>query len=299
MPSSSSPRRSDAAGKPEAATPVADRMVALARYIEARPDEPLRLADLAAVAGLSVSRLHRAFRDTFGVSPKAYQDGLRLQAFKGALQAGHSVTDAIHEAGFGSVSRVYGQPQRQVGMAPGRYRKGGEGELIAYACRQTALGLLMMAATDTGVCFAEFGEDEDSLRAQLMHEFPRAELTLSQARAAPELDAWIAALDAHLSHNQPRPQVPLDMRGTTFQVRVWKLLLSVREGEVLSYSELARRMGAPQAVRAVASACGRNRIAVLVPCHRVLRSDGTLGGYRWGLTRKQRLLDAERSMATR
>lgn len=299
MPSSSRPRQSEAAGQSEGTATLADRMVALARYIEARAQEPLRLADLAAVAGLSVSRLHRAFIDTFGVSPKAYQDGLRMQTFKGALQTGHSVTDAIYEAGFGSVSRVYGQAERQVGMAPGIYRKGGEGERIAYACRQTVHGLLMMGATDTGVCFAEFGDHEDSLRAQLRHEFPRAELTLSQARAAPHLDAWIDALDAHLSHRQPRPELPLDMRGTTFQIRVWKLLLSVREGEVISYSELARRMNAPRAVRAVASACGRNRIAVLVPCHRVLRSDGTLGGYRWGLTRKQRLLDAERTMAAR
>ncbi|WP_417567367.1 bifunctional transcriptional activator/DNA repair enzyme AdaA [Marinobacter sp.] len=281
-------------GNTKAATPVADRMVALARYIEAHPDKPLRLADLAEVAGLSVSHLQRSFKDTFGVSPKAYQDALRMRAFKRALRTGQAVTDAIYDAGFGSVSRVYGKPERQVGMSPSSYGKGGDGELVAYACRKTALGLLMMAATDNGVCFAEFGVDEESLWEQLRKEFPKARLAPSGASESPELNAWMTALDDHLSQNQPSPDVPLDIRGTAFQTRVWKLLLSVREGEVISYTELAQRLGEPKAVRAVASACGRNRIAVLIPCHRVLRSDGSLGGYRWGLERKQQLLDKER-----
>jgi len=296
MPSSQHHPLPSVSGTAEAATPVADRMLALARYIEARPDEPLRLADLAEVAGLSVSHLQRSFKDTFGLSPKAYQDALRMRAFKQALRTGQAVTDAIYEAGFGSVSRVYGRPERQVGMPPSRYGKGGEGELIAYACRQTALGLLMMAATDNGVCFAEFGADEASLCEQLRKEFPKARLTPSGASESPELDEWMIALDDHLSQNRPRPDVPLDIRGTAFQTRVWKLLLSVREGEVVSYTELARRLGEPKAVRAVASACGRNRIAVLIPCHRVLRSDGSLGGYRWGLDRKRQLLEKEGSV---
>jgi AraC family transcriptional regulator of adaptative response/methylated-DNA-[protein]-cysteine methyltransferase len=181
---------------------------------------------------------------------------------------------------------------------PSGYRGDSEGETITYACRETSFGLLMMAATDQGVCFAEFGNDDTALRDQLGKEFPKARLSSSAAKASPELDAWILALDAHLSRNMPRPDVPLDIRGTAFQTRVWKLLLSVREGEVVSYTELARRLGEPKAVRAVASACGRNRIAVLIPCHRVLRSDGSLGGYRWGLDRKQQLLEKERSAAT-
>lgn len=273
---------------------AAERMVALARFIESRPDDNLRLDDLAAFVGLSSSHVQREFKKTFGVSPKAYQDALRLKAFKQALQTGQTVTGAIYDAGFGSASRVYGEPDRQVGMPPSRYGKGGEGETIAFACRETSLGLLMMAATDQGVCFAEFGDDEAALRDQLIKEFPKARLSPSKAMASPELDAWIAALDEHLSQNTPCPEVPLDIRGTAFQTRVWKLLLSVREGEVVSYTELARRLGEPRAVRAVASACGRNRIAVLIPCHRVLRSDGSLGGYRWGLDRKQQLLEKER-----
>lgn len=286
-------------GNRELTSTVAERMVAVARYIETRPEEPLRLADLAAVAGLSASRLQRAFKQAFGVSPKVYQDALRMRAFKQGLRTGQSVTDAIYDAGFGSSSRVYGTPERQVGMVPTRYQKGGKDESIAYACRETSLGLLMMAATDKGVCFAEFGADEASLRERLEKEFPKARWFPSRATDSPELDAWMTALDDHLSQNRPRPDVPLDIRGTAFQTRVWKLLLSVREGEVVSYTELARRLGEPKAVRAVASACGRNRIAVLIPCHRVLRSDGSLGGYRWGLNRKQQLLEKEAAVSTR
>jgi AraC family transcriptional regulator of adaptative response/methylated-DNA-[protein]-cysteine methyltransferase len=269
-------------------------MVALARFIESRPDESLRLEDMATFIGLSASHVQRAFKKTFGISPKAYQDALRLRTFKQALKSGQTVTDAIYDAGFGSVSRVYGKSDRQVGMPPSRYGKGGEGETIAYACRETSLGLLMMAATDQGVCFAEFGDDETALQDQLQKEFPKARLSPSGARESPELDAWITALDEYLGQNKPRPDVPLDIRGTAFQTRVWKLLLSVREGEVVSYTGLAKRLGEPKAVRAVASACGRNRIAVLIPCHRVLRSDGSLGGYRWGLDRKRQLLETER-----
>lgn len=298
MASSQTPMRHERDSDEKSSMPIADRMIALARYIESRPDESLSLADLGAVVGLSASRVQRVFKETFGVSPKTYQDALRLNHFKQALRAGRTVTDAIYDAGFGSVSRVYGKADRQVGMSLSRYSKGGEGETIAYACRLTSLGLLMVAATDRGVCFAEFGEEQAALRDQLQKEFPKARLSPSEAKASPELDAWIAALDRHLSQNTPRPDVPLDIRGTAFQTRVWKLLLSVREGEVVSYTELAKRLGEPKAVRAVASACGRNRIAVLIPCHRVLRSDGSLGGYRWGLDRKARLLEKERSNST-
>lgn len=169
---------------------------------------------------------------------------------------------------------------------------------IAFSCLDTNLGLLMVAGTPEGICFAEFGDDPGTLREQLQKEFPKARLVPAEDSHSPQLSTWLSALDQHLSHNQPRPDLPLDLRGTDFQTRVWKLLLSVREGEVVSYTELARRLGEPKAVRAVASACGRNRIAVLIPCHRVLRSDGSLGGYRWGLERKQQLLDRERSVPT-
>jgi AraC family transcriptional regulator of adaptative response/methylated-DNA-[protein]-cysteine methyltransferase len=275
------------------------RLVKVAHHIESHADEPLTLASLATLAALSPARLQKQFKEAFGVSPKAYQDAVRMRRFKQSLKDGDKVTDAIFASGYGSVSRVYGEANRNIGMSPKTYRAGGAGEVIVYACRMTALGLMMMAATDRGVCFVEFGDDEASLIGRLRSEFPEAELAASPARNAPELDAWVEALDQHISAGAPRPDLPLDMRGTAFQVKVWQFLLSIREGDVLSYSEVAARIDKPRAVRAVASACGKNRIGVLIPCHRVLRGDGGLGGYRWGLERKRALLEAERRSLVR
>ncbi|MCA0912453.1 bifunctional transcriptional activator/DNA repair enzyme AdaA [Marinobacter nauticus] len=275
------------------------RLVKVADHIESHAEEPLTLARLAKLAALSPARLQKQFKEAFGVSPKAYQDAVRMRRFKQSLKDGDKVTDAIFASGYGSVSRVYGEANRSIGMPPRTYRAGGAGEVIVYAGRTTALGLMMMAATDRGVCFVEFGDDEASLIGRLRSEFPKAELAASPARNAPELDAWVEALDQHISAGAPRPDLPLDMRGTAFQVKVWQFLLSIREGDVLSYSEVAAKIDKPRAVRAVASACGKNRIGVLIPCHRVLRGDGGLGGYRWGLERKRALLDAERRSLVR
>ena len=271
------------------------RLVEVARYIEAHAEDRLTLNLLAERVDLSVSRLQRAFKGAFGVSPRVYQDAVRMRRFRLALQQGDKVTGALFEAGFGSMSRIYGQQTRSIGMTPGAYRSGGAGEQIAYACRETGLGPMLMAATARGVCFVQFGGDEAKLLERLRAEFPKAEISPSDARNSPQLDLWVEALDAHISDGTPRPDLPLDLRGTAFQVMVWHFLLSVREGEVLSYSELAARIGRPKAVRAVASACAANHVGVLVPCHRVLRSDGSLGGYRWGLERKRALLEAERA----
>jgi AraC family transcriptional regulator of adaptative response/methylated-DNA-[protein]-cysteine methyltransferase len=274
---------------------VAARIEEVARYIDAHADEPLPLATLAGRARLSPAHFQRRFKALIGVSPKAYQDGVRLARLKSGLRSGGAVLDAIVGAGFSSTSRVYGEAARNLGMTPSAYRAGGAGESIAYACRPTALGLLMMAATDRGVCFAQFGPSEAALRRELATEFPMAVLAPSPLADSPQLDAWIRAFEAHVGGHGPRPDVPLDLRGTAFQIKVWRFLLGIREGELLSYSEVAAGIGAPKAVRAAASACGANRIAVLVPCHRVLRGDGGLGGYRWGLERKRALIDGERA----
>lgn len=272
-----------------------ERLVEIARYIESHADERLTLARLAEQADLSPSRFQRIFKKAFGVTPKVYQDAIRMGRFKQSLKDGDGVTDAIFSSGYGSISRVYGEATRNIGMTPTAYRAGGTGEAIVYACRDTALGPMAMAATEKGVCFVQFGEDEEALLVKLKKEFPKAELTASHAQHSPELDDWMDALDKHISKGTPRPDLPLDLRGTVFQMKVWKFLLSIREGDVLSYSELAAQIEKPKAVRAVASACAANRIGVLVPCHRVLRGDGSLGGYRWGLERKRALLDAERA----
>lgn len=291
MPMPSEPNRHCRPGDPE---PRLTRLVEAARYIEAHAEERLTLRELAGQVGLSPSRFQRVFKAGFGVSPKAYQDAVRMKRLKAALQEGDGVTGAIFSAGFGSLSRVYGERVRNIGMTPGAYRSGGAGETIAYAFRDTAIGVLLMAATGRGVAFVQFGEDPATLLGQLRREFPNADLVASNAQEAPELDAWIAALETHLAGGAPRPELPLDLRGTAFQMKVWRFLLSVREGDAISYGELAAGIDQPGAARAVASACAANRIAVLVPCHRVLRGDGDLGGYRWGLERKRALLDAER-----
>jgi AraC family transcriptional regulator of adaptative response/methylated-DNA-[protein]-cysteine methyltransferase len=270
-------------------------MQALARYIDRHADEPLSLKRLAEQAQLSPAHLQRVFTAALGVSPKAYHNAARMRVLKGALKSGKGVLESITEAGFQSTSRLYGQATRTLGMSPSTYRSGGAGEVIAYACRDTALGALLMAATDRGVCFAQFGGTPESLVEQLRAEFPKATVRESDAAHSPGLDAWISALEIHIAGNAPRPDVPLDLRGTAFQIRVWRFLLQVPEGNVVSYSEVAGGVGAPTAVRAAASACAANRVAVLVPCHRVLRSDGGLGGYRWGAERKRVLIDIERS----
>jgi AraC family transcriptional regulator of adaptative response/methylated-DNA-[protein]-cysteine methyltransferase len=271
----------------------------LARYIERHADQPLSLQTLATQTQLSPAYLQRLFKGVLGVSPKAYHDAARLRLLKQGLKSGKTVLDSINEAGFQSTSRVYGHATRTLGMTPSTYRSGGLGEVISYAFRDTALGPLLMAATLRGVCFAQFGSSEHALVGQLQSEFPRATVRTSDATQSPALDAWIKALEAHIGGSAPRPDVPVDLRGTAFQIRVWRFLLAVPEGDVLSYTEVAGGIGAPKSVRAAAAACAANRIAILVPCHRVLRGDGGLGGYRWGLERKRVLLNQERARRPR
>lgn len=278
-------------------------LVALARDLVARADESWPLAELAAPFGLSPSAFQRRFTALVGLSPKALQDAARLGRLKSALKAGSPVTEAILEAGFGSTSRVYGEAQRDLGMTLSAYRAGAAGEIIHWTARETRLGWLAMAATARGVCFAQFGASPSALEAELAREFPHATLVASDAdapsrrtaspRATAPLDAWIDALDAHLARHAPAPELPLDLRGTAFQMRVWRFLQGIPLGETRAYADVAQAVGAPKATRAVGTACGANRVAVLVPCHRVLRGDGALGGYRWGLARKRALLEAE------
>ncbi len=274
--------------------PSVARMSEVADYIAAHADEPLTLDHLGKIAGLSPFHLQRMFKSVIGVSPKEYQAARRLGSFKSALRSGDSVLGAVFGAGYGSTSRVYEQVDCGLGMTPSVYRAGGAGETIVHAVRQTAIGPLMMAATARGVCFVQFGDDAVGLVEQLRAEFPKAELRPAHSEADAALSDWMEALNSHLSRGAPRPDLPIDLRGTAFQIRVWRFLLSVPAGQVVSYSEIAQGIGAPRAVRAAASACGANRVGVLVPCHRALRADGGLGGYRWGLDRKRALLDSER-----
>ncbi len=279
----------------EGRDPHSSLMQDMAAYIVAHAEQVLPLARLADQAGMSPFHFQRVFKAIIGVSPREYQAAERLRTFKGRLRAGGSVLGATFDAGYGSTSRVYEQVTGGLGMTPSAYRDGGAGETIVHAVRDTALGLLMMAATERGVCFVQFGDNAPALLDQLVREFPKAHLQPASPAATGPLDVWMAALAHHLAGAGPRPDLPLDLRGTAFQIKVWRFLMRVQPGEVVSYTELAAGVDAPRAVRAAASACAANRVAVLVPCHRALRADGGLGGYRWGIERKRALLDAERA----
>lgn len=275
----------------------AQLMEDVATYIEDHAELPLPLSHLAEKFSMSPAHLQKKFKARFDLSPKAYQNACRLEGLKQALKEGDDISGAIYEAGYGSVSRVYEQVDGRIGMTLSAYRSGGKGERIAYGYGKTGLGKLLMAATDRGVCFLHFGDDQDDLYAQLQKEYPHAEVVPTSAQDTPELTAWITALDHYLTDGGSAPDIPLHLNGTAFQMKVWRFLMSVPEGEVKSYSEVAKAIGAPKAIRAAASACAANNIALLIPCHRVLRRDGGLGGYRWGEARKRVLLDQERQRA--
>ncbi|GAB2663482.1 methylated-DNA--[protein]-cysteine S-methyltransferase [Arenimonas aestuarii] len=251
----------------------------------------LGLAELAGVVGLSATYLQRRFRQQFGLSPAEYRAQRRLAGLKQGLRAGHDVTRALYDAGYGSPSRVYEHGAARLGMAPQAYRRGGDGLEIRWSLVDTALGQALVAVTERGVCAVLLGEDGDALAADLQAEFPRARLRRVDAGRDQFLAPRVQAVADALA--QRRGEVPVELVGTAFQQRVWDALMRIPSGETRSYAELANALGMPRGARAVARACASNRVAVLVPCHRVIRGDGSLGGYRWGLPRKQALLDAE------
>jgi AraC family transcriptional regulator, regulatory protein of adaptative response / methylated-DNA-[protein]-cysteine methyltransferase len=283
----------------EATSPINAVVHELARQIDANPEQPFRLAELAKRAGYSPFHLQRNFKAVIGSSPKEYQTAARLRTLKTELRRETPVSDAIYQAGFGSGSRVYEKADGQLGMTPSEYRSGGKGLTISYASGQTPLGLLMIGATDRGICFLQFGESDDALVAELGRQFPAAAVQPMPASHREEFAGWMAALNRHLRGIEPRLDLPLDVRGTAFQLIVWRYLQQVPYGEVRSYSEVAAAIGKPSAARAVARACASNSIALLIPCHRVVRGTGELGGYRWGVQRKRVLLDTERAANSR
>ena len=271
------------------------RIHELCRYIEEHAAEPLTLEQLAAKAGLSRFHLQRTFKAVVGLSPKQYQEACRLESLKGALKQSNDVTGAVYDAGFGSASRVYERADARLGMTPKRYRQGGRGSSITYATVDSPLGLLLIAATDRGVCFVQFGDTRDGLLAALLKEYPEADLEPMGDPPSAEFRQWMEALNHYLEHKQPSLELPVDVRATAFQMRVWNYLQSIPSGEVRSYGEVAAAIGAPSATRAVARACATNPVALAIPCHRVIRGSRQLGGYRWGLARKRELLEMEGS----
>jgi AraC family transcriptional regulator of adaptative response/methylated-DNA-[protein]-cysteine methyltransferase len=218
-----------------------------------------------------------------------------MNRLKTGLRAGERVTGAIYDAGFGSASRVYERVDTRLGMTPKQYRTGGAGVAISYASSPTQLGTMMIAATDRGLCSLQFGESETELRARLAKEYPAAKLSPMPPERKGQFADWIRALSQYLAGSTTSLDLPLDVRGTAFQMKVWSYLQRIPYGEVQSYSEVAAGIGRPRAVRAVGSACASNEVALVIPCHRVIRGDGGLGGYRWGLHRKRTLIERERA----
>ncbi len=259
-------------------------------YIDAREGQGITLAGLAATVGLSPWHLQRLFKRAIGISPRDYADARRSGRFRAALKGGDSVAGATYGAGYGSSSRVYERAKMKLGMTPASYAKGGRGARIAYAIVDSPLGRLLVAATAKGVCFVSLGELDEDLVAALHAEFPAADGIVRDGRAiAPAVEALLR----HLAGETPHLDLPVDVRATAFQRRVWQELMAIPCGETRSYSEIAEALGVPRGQRAVGRACASNPVAIVVPCHRALREDGRLGGYRWGVQRKEALLRRE------
>lgn len=276
--------------------PLSERQAAAVahacRLIEAAADVADKLPDLdtlARASGMSRFHFHRIFKAHTGITPKAYAAARRADRVRQALGQGAPVTDALYAAGWQSSAPFYAAAEQQLGMAPGRYRRGGAGETIAYALGACSLGTVLVASTAKGICAILIGDDDEALVQDLHARFPNAALAAADPGFAQTLARVIAFVDA------PRAafDLPLDVRGTVFQQRVWEALRRIPPGETVSYTELAERVGQPSAVRAVAGACAANPAAIAIPCHRVLRNDGAISGYRWGVERKRKLLERE------
>jgi len=263
---------------------------AACRYIEAHLDGESRLATLAAHLGHSPHHVHRAFRRLLGITPREYADACRLDLVRARLRAQEAVAAVVYDAGFGSSSRLYERAPKHLGMTPAAYRGGGRGTRVGYVTVATPLGRLLVGATPRGVCAVSLGRDDAALEAALAAEYPEAERRRDDARLGP----WVTAIVEHLRGRKPHLSLPLDIQATAFQRRVWAALQSIPYGETRSYGEIARALGAPAATRAVAGACAANPVALVIPCHRVVRADGDPGGYRWGVERKRALLRRER-----
>ncbi|TAK93761.1 MAG: bifunctional DNA-binding transcriptional regulator/O6-methylguanine-DNA methyltransferase Ada [Aquabacterium sp.] len=262
-----------------------DKVVALCRYIEQAGSEP-SLAELADVVGWSATHLQRVFKAQTGLTPKAYAAAQRARRVREALLQSGTVTQAMYDAGYNSSGRFYEQTDAVLGMTPGDYKAGGRDKRIRFAVGQCNLGAVLVAASERGVCAILMGDEPDALLRDLQDRFAAAELIGADAG----FEQWMAQVVGLIEAPQLGLLLPLDIQGTAFQQRVWQALRAVPVGQTVSYSELAQRIGAPKAVRAVAGACAANPLAVAIPCHRVVRSDGGLSGYRWGVARKRALL---------
>lgn len=274
--------------KPTYREEVDARVTRACRVLE-EAEVPVALKALARSVGMSAFHFHRLFKARVGVTPKQYQATRQLNRFKQELRGHGSVTDAVFNAGFRSSSRAYDGVSKKLGMSPSQFKSGGQGVEISFAIESSVLGLVLVAATDRGVCAIEIGSNANTLRKELTGLFPKAAMREDK----PALEKHLAVLRRYLSTPAQGLSLPLDISGTAFQRQVWQALRNIPVGKTATYKQIARQIGTPKAVRAVGSACGANKVALAIPCHRAVRTDGALGGYRWGVQRKRALLEAE------
>jgi len=279
--------------RPKAAdgNPQSALVHAVCRYIEQHMEDRITLSALGKAFRLSPFHLQRTFKTALGVSPRAYIDACRLRQVKQNLQAGHNVTTSLYAAGYGSSSRLYERTATQLGMTPDKYRRGALAAVVRYTTTVSPLGRMLIAATEKGICAIQFADSDEELLQGLMREFPFA----VRKRDDQAMAEWKASLARLIDGKETSAALPLDIRATAFQRRVWEFLQRIPRGETRSYSDVARRIGMPKATRAVARACATNPVAVAIPCHRVVREDGEMGGYRWGVERKEKLLEMEQA----
>ena len=269
------------------ADPMTEAVLRAARSIE--ENYLTTLEDLSRQAGVNTFQLQRKFKELIGVSPKKYAEAKRMEKFRSGLREGSDVTEAMYDAGFGSSSRLYENVSKKLGMTPAVYKKGGKGMRISYVISECELGRLLVARTPRGICSVTFGDDDERLTAELRKEFPNADISYDDS----ELKNSVELILQYLAGKTKRLLLPLDLQATAFQLQVWEFLRKIPYGQTVSYSEVAEKLGDKKKLRAVAQACAKNRVALLIPCHRVVASSGKLSGYRWGIDRKKALLEKE------
>ena len=275
--------------RPEEQQKGANLVLRAAGLLARAEEENPRLETLAAQLGASSAKLRRAFRQTTGLSPRQFAEVLRWKQFKRLLRAGKQISEALYECGYGSPSRIYEKTNAHLGMTPAAYQKGGSGMEIGYAVAKSWLGSVLVAATERGISAVYLGENEKALAAELRQEYPHARIRPS----AGEHEKWIREIVKRVEGDAPSLELPLDIQATAFQRRVWQELQKIPLGATRTYKQVAQALGKPRSVRAVARACATNPVSIVVPCHRVVRTDGQLAGYRWGLPRKEKLLERE------
>jgi AraC family transcriptional regulator, regulatory protein of adaptative response / methylated-DNA-[protein]-cysteine methyltransferase len=275
--------------RPREPSPNSKLVARVCGYLEANVDEKITLANLGELVGLSPFHLQKVFRHTLGVSPRQYVERLRLDRLKRSLRDGETVNDALYDAGFSSRSRLYDKIPGQLGVNPGTLRRGGQGLQIHYTIMDSPLGRLLLGATDAGICAVCMGASDSEVEERLVEDYPDASL----GRNDEGMNRWVSFFKKYFEGQSFPSDLPIDVRATAFQWKVWKKIQSIPYGQTISYAGLAKALGNPRGARAVANACANNRVALVVPCHRVVGKGGDLRGYKWGLERKQSLLSHE------